>query len=112
MGIDLCNRERSVLTVWRMRGSAARGWQPHKIRLSVMAMTRRGWEKVCGHSLSLSGWEADLRVNKVQELPPASAYTAAKKRRFVSFEELETCCTALWNIRFCPRVLLIGSGTT
>ncbi|MGH0170849.1 UNVERIFIED_CONTAM: hypothetical protein FKN15_059746 [Acipenser sinensis] len=34
-----------VLTVWRMRGSAGRGQQPRKIRLSIMAMTRRGWEE-------------------------------------------------------------------
>ncbi|MGH0172173.1 UNVERIFIED_CONTAM: hypothetical protein FKN15_071323 [Acipenser sinensis] len=37
---------RSVLTIWRMRGSAGRGQQPYKIRLSVMAMTRRGGEEV------------------------------------------------------------------
>ncbi|MGH0175415.1 UNVERIFIED_CONTAM: hypothetical protein FKN15_070086 [Acipenser sinensis] len=38
-----------------MRGSAGRGQQPCKIRLSVMAMTRRGGEEGV-LALSLSEW--------------------------------------------------------
>ncbi|MGH0131834.1 UNVERIFIED_CONTAM: hypothetical protein FKN15_048188 [Acipenser sinensis] len=33
---------RSVVTIWRIHGSAGRGQQSRKIRLSVMAMTQRG----------------------------------------------------------------------
>ena len=34
-----------MLTIWRMRVSAGRGQKFRKIRLSVMAMTRRGGEE-------------------------------------------------------------------
>ncbi|MGH0133042.1 UNVERIFIED_CONTAM: hypothetical protein FKN15_036204 [Acipenser sinensis] len=38
----MCNRERPGLTIWHMRIAAGRGQQSPMIRLSVMAMTRRG----------------------------------------------------------------------
>ncbi|MGH0138927.1 UNVERIFIED_CONTAM: hypothetical protein FKN15_035618 [Acipenser sinensis] len=41
----MCNRERPGLTIWHMRIAAGRGQQSPMIRLSVMAMTRRGiWQ--------------------------------------------------------------------
>ena len=51
-----------MLTVWHIRITAGRGQQSPMIRLSVMAMTRRGGEEgVCAFPLSewLSGgpWE-------------------------------------------------------
>ncbi|MGH0126471.1 UNVERIFIED_CONTAM: hypothetical protein FKN15_028318 [Acipenser sinensis] len=85
-----CNRERPGLTIWHMRIAAGRGQQSPMIRLSVMAMTRRGQflleqsrlleaAEMAGKAAQLDSTEFDVVFNAAHMLRQASLNEAAEK---------------------------------